>query len=205
MPEDKRSDEDLITTHKAGDPAALDILCQRYYEHIYYFLVNESLIREASFIEDIRQEVFLTICKLIKSGVFTPQGEGSFKAYLFATAKNICRNSNYWRGKEPKDIYGKLLTLIPAKIPPSPDEKEAQQDALKIKLLKVLVQLSPEEQKLFYYLSKDRKKHDIPLYQEILADPLFAEYSVTYLKVKIYNTRQKAQKLFMEEVDDEKE
>jgi len=191
------SDEDLVTAAQAGDPAALDILCQRYYEHIYYFILKHTLIKEPSLVEDIRQEVFLTIFKLIKSRDFIPQGAGSFKAYLFTTARNICWTQTRREAKEPEDIYGALLELIPEKSFPEPLEVKGIQTELKSKLLKVLTRLSPEEQKLLYYLSEGTP------YKDILADPIFAEYSLAYLKLKIYNTRQKAQKLFMEDNDEE--
>jgi RNA polymerase sigma factor (sigma-70 family) len=186
---DERSDEALVLASQNGDPAALDILCRRYYEHIYNFLINETLIHEASFLEDIRQEIFLKIFKLIRDKEFTPRDTGSFKAYLFTTARNICWNCNYWRNKEPKDIYGKLLELVPARPTPDPDEAAAKDARIKARLARVLAKLSPQEIKLMILLNEGKTYAQI---HEILE---FAKYSLDYLMLKAYNIRKKLLKL----------
>lgn len=189
MSEDRRSDEALVVASQSGEATALEILCQRYYEPVYYYLLKESLIKEASFLEDIRQEIFLTIFKLIKSEKFTPRGEGSFKTYLYTTARNICRTKNRERAKEPKDIYGKLLELIPAKPVISPDQTAKKQARIKARLARILDKLSPQEIKLMMLINYEGKT-----YKQIHELPEFAKYSLDYLMLKVYNIRKKIHK-----------
>ena len=182
-------DRPCLPTGRQAGPDALDILCQRYYQPIYYFIVDQTRIKEHSLIEDIRQEVFLKIFKLIKSRVFKPVGAGSFRAYLFTTAKNICWNHNYHRGREPKSIYGKLLELIPAKTAPDPDEAAEKDARIKARLTRILAKLSPQEIKLMILLNNEGKT-----YEQIQAMDEFAKYSLDYLMRKAYIIRKKVLK-----------
>jgi len=188
--EDKRSDEILVTDYQSGDNSALDILFRRYDNRTYCYLLKKSLInRDEAFIEDIKQKIFLLVLTKIRNGDFKPSGDGSFRAWFYTIAQNICRSCNYWRIKEPKNIYGIVLDLIPSKPLPSPEEEKEKEDEIKGRLAKVLSKLSPDEQKLMIMLS------DGMTYKQIHEEPEFAKYSLDYLMRKVYIIRRKIFKI----------
>lgn len=183
----ERTDEALILAYRAGEKGTLDILFNRYFKALYYYLLDHSLIKEQSFLEDIRQDVFLVIFGIIKQGGFKPFGEGAFRGWLFTVALNICRTKNRQRAKQPIDIYGPMLDFIPSR-PLSPSKEKTQEEARLVEKVRWLItKLTPEEQQLMAYLMQGKR------YREILADPLFSKFTLDYLKHKICNTRKKLQ------------
>ena len=195
MSEDRRSDEQLITAFRAGEPGALDTLIARYLERVWYYLAKHSWFRDESYLDDLRQQVFLTIFQEIKNGRFLPAGEGSSKGWLYKVAYLECLRADKKRRKEFKSLseyYPKEPTGLPddllAKQPPA----GADYERTNARLADALARLTPEEQKLIHLLAAGKS------YREIRADPDFSKYSLAYLKLKIYNTRCKAKKLAKE-------
>jgi RNA polymerase sigma factor (sigma-70 family) len=190
-PNGERSDEALILAHKSGDEGALHILFTRYFGAIYHYLLNHSpIVKDTSFLEDISQEIFLKVFSIIKQGGFEPRGEGSFRAWIYTIAENVCRNCNYHRIRQPIDIYGVALDFIPDKpvIPPE-EESERQSEIAKL-AKKIISKMTDKEQKLMMYFGDDKS------YKKILKDPAFRTWKnhknpLAFLKKKIYNTRQK--------------
>jgi len=187
----ERSDEALILAHKSGDEGALHILFTRYFGAIYHYLLKHSkIVKDTSFIEDISQEIFLRVFSIIKQGGFEPKGEGSFRAWIYTIAENICRNCNYDRMRQPIDIYGVVLDFIPDKPVIPPEEESERQSEISQLAKKIISKMTAKEQKLMMYL------YDETPYKKILKDPAFRKWSkkknpLAYLKEKIYNTRQK--------------
>jgi len=190
MPDDLRSDEDLILADRAGETNALDILFRRYDKQTHFYLLNESLIKkDDAFLEDIKQEIFLKVLTKLRAGAFKPAGDGSFRAWFYTIAQNICQNYNYWRIRGPKNIYGLALDLIPAKSVLSPQEEEEKAAEIKAKLSQVLAELSPEETALMQMLG------DGMTYKQIQGHPEFAKHSIDYLGLKVYNIRKKIRRI----------
>jgi len=80
----------LVARAKAGEKEAMGILWSSITPKLYGYLVN--VLREKSLAEDILQETWLKAISALPS--FRPRG-ARFSAWLFAIAKNECRQ--YWR------------------------------------------------------------------------------------------------------------
>ncbi len=187
--ENDLKDEDLIALFKAGDANALNELYKRHYDRIHYFLLKESHVKNDFFLDDVRQEIFETALKEIKEGGFASAGDGSFRAWFYSLAKNVCWNRNYGEAKEPKHIYGFMMDLVTSQPPPSPEAEDERREEVKEELNKVLAELEPEEITLMQMVS------DGKTYAKIHETPEFNKYSIDYLMLKVYNIRKKLFKL----------
>ena len=206
--EDNRTDEALVTAYQAylnglpeGDPTALEILCTRYYTIIRGYLFGFSFFRkDEGYLDDVRQQIAVTIFTEITSGQFKPSGDGSFRKWVYTVAHLECLNLDKKRRRQFKtasEVFPEEPTglpdwigqaglpddLLPQITPESADYESADRN-----LQVVLQYLKPEEQKLMQLVSIDTP------YIKILQEPEFAKYSLDYLKHKIYNIRQKIRK-----------
>jgi RNA polymerase sigma factor (sigma-70 family) len=204
MPSDPRSDEAtaesrpirdeaLVSAYLAGDPTALEILLTRYYTIIRAYLFGLSFFKkDEGYLDDVRQQIVITLFTEIRSGKFKTAGDGSFRKWVYTVAHLECLNQDKKRRHQfksasevfPEETTGLPDDLLPQVTPESADYEQADQ-----KLQEVFKNLTPEEQKLMQLVSQDKP------YKEILQDPAFSKYSLAYLKLKIYNIRQKAQKM----------
>ena len=76
------TDEQLVQSYGEGDEHALELLIQRYANHIYNFV--RQYIRDGREAEDVAQESFMKAWKHLKK--FDP--EKKFKVWLFQIARN---------------------------------------------------------------------------------------------------------------------
>lgn len=79
-------DVEVIRSVKGGDTAAFSILVEKYHAHLLNFIF--SLVRDEDIVEDIGQEVFLSIYKSLRG--FDENRGTPFSAWLFAAARNRC-------------------------------------------------------------------------------------------------------------------
>lgn len=89
-------DIEVIRRVKSGDTEAFSILVEKYHRHLLNFIFR--LIADEGIVEDIGQEVFLSIYKSLKD--FDEDRGAPFSAWLFVIARNRCiaelrkKNSN---------------------------------------------------------------------------------------------------------------
>jgi RNA polymerase sigma factor (sigma-70 family) len=184
-PPDDIGDEELVLAFYAGCKEALDTLFYRYLKYLRFFLLKESWRKDDSSIDDIVQETFLRVFMFLKDRKFAPRGEGSFKAWFYAIARNVCMNYNRREGHQPVNIPKLFLETAPAKpVEPEIIKKEKQKEDRK-KLNSIFVELTPEERQLIFLLGEGKK------YKEIQALPEFNKHSIDYLMLKAYNIRKK--------------
>jgi RNA polymerase sigma factor (sigma-70 family) len=186
--EDNRMDETLVTDSQHGDGNALDILFKRYWMQILAFLFKNSFFKDESYLDDVRQEIFLTAFKEIKSNKFNPRGPGTFKRWLFEIARHQCQKSGTEQQHHPKTIsqlYPDETTGIADDtlmvVSPEPTDYEL----IDKRLESALSRISPEEQNLMKLVSAGMS------YQEIHEKEEFEKHSIDYLMLKVYNIRKK--------------
>jgi len=191
MPEDPRSDEVLVTAYSAGDPAALEILLSRYYTIIRAYLFGLSFFKDEGYLDDVRQQIVLTLFTEIRSGRFNPAGDGSFRKWVYRVTQLECLNQDKKRRKQFKpvsEVFPEEPTGLPSDLLMQVSPESADYESADRKLQAVLKYLTTEEQKLMQLVSAHKE------YKEILQEPEFAKYSLDYLKHKIYNIRQRIRK-----------
>jgi RNA polymerase sigma-70 factor (ECF subfamily) len=79
-------DNDVVKSVQAGDTEAFAFLVDKYHRHLLNFIYR--LVGVSETVEDIGQDVFLSIYKSIKN--FDIQRGVPFPAWLFITARNRC-------------------------------------------------------------------------------------------------------------------
>jgi RNA polymerase sigma-70 factor, ECF subfamily len=79
-------DADIIKSVQAGDSESFSLLVEKYHAHLLNFI--HRLLHDKNIVEDIGQEVFLSIYKSIRN--FDIQRGVPFSAWLFITARNRC-------------------------------------------------------------------------------------------------------------------
>jgi RNA polymerase sigma factor (sigma-70 family) len=194
-----RTDEALVTDYQAdlpaptsvgtqaGEQSALDVLYRRYYNQIGFYIRKQSSYKDPSFIDDVRQMVFLKVFTIFKAGKFQPIGPGSFRSFLYETARRICFDQNEKRMRHDRPA-SEIFTDEELS---TPDElcyrqpETTDYDEINERVKEVLSKLTPEEQKLMWLVSKK-----IP-YKKIILEPEFKKYSIDYLMLKVYNIKKK--------------
>ena len=87
-------DNDVIREVKYGDIEAFSILVEKYHRRLLNFIFR--LVGDSDVVEDLGQEVFLSVYKSMKD--FDETRGTPFSAWLFITARNRCiselRNRN---------------------------------------------------------------------------------------------------------------
>jgi DNA-directed RNA polymerase specialized sigma24 family protein len=123
----------------------------------------------------------------IKSDGFAPAGPGSFRAFLYETARNICFNHNKNRMRLIKPVsemftddelpgIGELVLT---------NDLGIDYDDINDRIKGITGQLTPDELKLMKLVAERVK------YIDIRKEPEFQKYSVDYLMRKVYNIRKK--------------
>lgn len=158
--DDSRSDEALIELYRQfGDKEALEVLLTRYQEPLWHYARQLSwYYKDKSFIDDIRQEILLTIAQRIDK--FNPVGPGSFKAWVYLLTQHKTFKANERRRSQP--IL--LSQVYPEEFPDDlADRRPQARDYRKLqtRLDKVLSHLSEEERQLFTLLSENKTYEEI--------------------------------------------
>ncbi len=84
MDQKDRPDEELVLAFKRGSYEAFEELYRRYKDKVYFYAL--SIMKNEALAEEAMQEAFLGFIKNL--GTFRPGRNGSFKAYLFSSARN---------------------------------------------------------------------------------------------------------------------
>lgn len=79
-------DIEIIKSIQAGDGESFSLLVQKYHRHLLNFIYR--LMGNEQLVEDIGQEIFLSIYKSIRA--FNVRSGVPFSAWLFITARNRC-------------------------------------------------------------------------------------------------------------------
>lgn len=83
---DLLDDIDIIKRIKAGDPESFSLLVEKYHKHLLNFI--HRLVRDERIVEDLGQEVFLSVYKSLSA--FDEERGTPFSAWLFMSARNRC-------------------------------------------------------------------------------------------------------------------
>ncbi|MBI4833401.1 MAG: hypothetical protein HY811_01090 [Planctomycetes bacterium] len=157
-----QSDETLALSYGDGNDSAMDILVGRYYKPVWGVLINNSNYKDKSFIDDLIQITFFTICKLLKNDKFGPRypglpaeapaQAGSFKNWIFDIAKKIAftENRRYGHAEHGLDKeYLETFTEDPMARIPEPSSDNPQKEMM-IKLMNQAInKLESLDRKLF--------------------------------------------------------
>jgi RNA polymerase sigma factor (sigma-70 family) len=199
--DDPRSDEALIEAYRQGQTEALNTLFKRYLEPLRFFLLKHTWFRDDAHLDDLIQEIFKIAFIRIKEGAFQPAGTDSFKRYLYKIASIECKKQDIDRAGQPVTFSQRFPLVSPIRaadelvaLPPTTPDHERRYK----KLIRALKSLSGEEIRLLLLVNRKIT------YKEIITHPLFSKYSLAYLKLKIYNIRQKIKEI-NQEVEDEEE
>lgn len=182
MAKDTRCDEDLVSSFLAGEPAALEQLLDRYQEYIWRYALRLSHYKDEPFIDDIRQQVLVTIFKDLKAGAFKPSGQGSFRAWVHLIIRHRCIKANERFRRQPEPIS----QLFPDEMPDIPDERitEPDEDAIKDdRVERVLARLNDEERLLLRLMAENKS------YQEMQEVEQFTKYTPANLRQKTCRLR----------------
>ncbi len=87
--------DEIIRRAQNRDPAAFDVLVERYSSRLYGFLLR--FIGKSGEAEDLVQEVFVRLVRTIESY----QHDGRFEAWLFRIAANLARDRARRLGRSP--------------------------------------------------------------------------------------------------------
>ena len=79
-------DTEIIKNVQAGNNESFSIIVERYHRHLLNFIYR--LLGDPQVVEDIGQEVFLSVYKSIRN--FDVNRGIPFSAWLFITARNRC-------------------------------------------------------------------------------------------------------------------
>lgn len=85
MSEIRKSDFELIEGYRKGRLSDFELLVSRYQEQIYNYVL--SLVRDRQLTDDIFQDTFVKIIKVIKSGGY--KDEGKFIQFAMRIAHNL--------------------------------------------------------------------------------------------------------------------
>ena len=85
MSEIRKTDHELIEGYRMGRLSDFELLVSRYQEQIYNYVL--SLVRDRQLTDDIFQDTFVKIIRVIKSGVY--KDEGKFIQFAMRIAHNL--------------------------------------------------------------------------------------------------------------------
>jgi len=192
MTKEKRRDEALVEAYWEGDQEALEILLKRYLTPILGYLFSISFFKDESYLDDIRQQIFLTAFEWIRSKRFTPRGEGSFKKWLYRIAYFACINSDKKHRKDSKpisEVFPEEPTGFPDDLIMQTRPQSSDYETAHLRLQEVTKHLTPDELKLMRLVCEKKP------YKEIIKEPEFAKFSLDYLMLKVYNIKKKIRKI----------
>ncbi|MFH1228701.1 MAG: sigma-70 family RNA polymerase sigma factor [Planctomycetota bacterium] len=188
MPDEiKTTDEALIEAYRAGNLPALDILLKRHELALRNFVLGFSwLKKDPGIVDEIIQEIFITIFKEIKNNRFIPAGPGSFKGWAYSIARHRCYNATESLSSRPKLLSKNYIESFPAKLEetrPEESEEITELEKLDSELNRILGGLSDESRQLLA-LSQQGKT-----YEEINKIEPFTKYSLVNLRRKVCDAR----------------
>ena len=85
MSEIRKTDHELIEGYRMGRLSDFELLVNRYQEQIYNYVL--SLVRDRQLTDDIFQDTFVKIIRVIKSGMY--KDEGKFIQFAMRIAHNL--------------------------------------------------------------------------------------------------------------------
>ncbi len=85
MSETNRTDKELIDGYRGGCLSDFELLVGRYQDQIYNYVF--SLVRDRQLCDDIFQDTFVKIIRVIKAGVY--KDEGKFIQFAMRIAHNL--------------------------------------------------------------------------------------------------------------------
>ena len=85
MSEIRKTDYELIEGYRKGRLSDFELLVSRYQEQIYNYVL--SLVKDRQLTDDIFQDTFVKIIRVIKSGVY--KDEGKFIQFAMRIAHNL--------------------------------------------------------------------------------------------------------------------
>ena len=193
MEEDDQSDEQLAQEYLSGKEEAFDELFSRYFGQIRYYLLTRSWYhKDDNYIDELVYAVFRVLWECLEAKGFKNEGPGSFRRLLCTIARLECYKHDTEHAKNPMTtsaMFPSSFADIPIGTIDEPVNDEPEKESTMDKLNKTLVKLTPDEQKLMRLVANQVK------YKDILKEPEFCKYSLDYLKLKIYNIRNKLKKV----------
>jgi len=191
MPEYVRTDEVLAQSCANGDNSAFDELFQRYAGRVRAFLLWKSWYRDDDqYIDELVEQAFEVAWQCLKDRKFKSQGDGSFLKWLLGICQLECYMQDIGRSKLPKTTstlfpasYANIP--LPVKKEVSPEDELLKEEEIHNQLKEALSKLTPEEQKLMQMVA------DKVPYKDILKEPEFSNYTLDYIRRKIYTIRQR--------------
>jgi RNA polymerase sigma-70 factor (ECF subfamily) len=102
-------DIEIVKSVQAGNSEAFSLLVDKYHRHLLNFIYR--LMDDGQIVEDIGQEVFLSVYKSIRS--FSIQRGVPFSAWLFITARNRCISE--LRRKKQSSVSMESTVDLPAR------------------------------------------------------------------------------------------
>ncbi len=106
-------DAEIVKSVQAGDSESFSLLVDKYHRHLLNFVYR--LMGNEQVVEDIGQEVFLSVYKSIRS--FNVGRGVPFSAWLFITARNRCISELRRRNRATVSIEGMVNLQAPEKTP----------------------------------------------------------------------------------------
>ncbi len=209
MPEDNRSDESLIEAYQQGEATTLNTLFKRYLERLRFFLLRPegTWFKDDNHLDDILQEIFKIAFTRIKNKEFKPEGEGSFKRYLYKIASIECKKQDMNRAGQPMPLSQRFPLVSPVRavdavvqvsVPAKAGTGLIQDERRYKKLIRALKSLRGEEIRLLLLVNRK-----VP-YKTIITYPMFNQYkTLDSLKHKVYDIRQKVERINEEVTDEE--
>jgi RNA polymerase sigma-70 factor (ECF subfamily) len=134
------TDSQLIIALQGGSAAALDELLARYQRPVVNFCYR--LLNDAGDADDCAQETFVRVyqhCRKFRSGE-------NFSTWLFAIARNLCRDRQRWRRRHPTE---------PLESAPEPAQvsREVENREIAARIAAATAEL-PEEQRVAVILAE---------------------------------------------------
>jgi RNA polymerase sigma factor (sigma-70 family) len=129
------SDFELLDRWAGGDVAAANALFERYFEAVYRFFCNKA----SRDIEDLVQETFAACV----AGKDRFRRDGSFRSYLFGTARNLLLH--HYRQRRPASDLSEIGDSRLVDLDPSPSAHVGKKQEERL-LLEALRQLSLDHQ-----------------------------------------------------------
>ena len=118
------SDEALFGRLVAGDLGAFDELYARFERPLFGFI--RASTRDAADAEDLLHEAFMTVLRQRHA----PQRIRSFRAWLFAVARNLCLNRARAQKRADRAVRALSVTLPPA--PGAEEQLEQRQRVVRL-------------------------------------------------------------------------
>ena len=183
------TDESLISAFlSGGNENAFDELYQRYYDRIGFYIKKHSIYRDPSFIDDVREIIFLKVFTALKQGRFQPKFPGSFKKYLFDVALKTIFDENEKRMRSVRPV-SEIFTEEELETPDELLYREVDPtdyELIEERVKEAMSKLNKKEQDLMQLVAEG-----VP-YKTIITLPEFRNYkSVDSLKDKIYRIKKR--------------